>query len=122
MHRSTPVALWQQVFEQLEHHARVKRDRTPLDALNRILRKHYAASRVAPETWSIEARRLDPSEVAKLSRVPVSAPPHDSTAPIVVVCVGERWCVVDGNKRVNAWLKQPTESLDAIVIAPRVTR
>jgi hypothetical protein len=112
MHR--PMShLWTQVFAQLKHH--VRPGETPLDALNGILREVYGGAAITTAA-SIRTRTLTPAEVDKLRLGPdVRMTPHDRKPPIVVVRVGHRACV-DGNKRVRAWKRDPTDGLDAIVI------
>src|SRR4030095_12097419 len=88
---------------------------TPLDALNGILREVYGGAAITTAA-SIRTRPLTPAEVDKLRLGPdVRMTPHDRKPPIVVVRVGHRACV-DGNKRVRAWKRDPTDGLDAIVI------
>ena len=110
-------ALWDVVFEQMQRHADAKRDPSPLHALNRILMKHYGEAEVSPDTWNISLRRLTRSQVQGLCRVHSEPVPRDQSRPIVVVRLGERDCVVDGNKRTSSWLEyQSDDFLDAITI------
>jgi len=113
MHR--PMShLWTQVFAQLKHH--VRPGETPLDALNGILREVYRGPAITTAA-SIRTRTLTPQEVRDLRLGPdVRMKLHERKSPIVVVRVGHRACVVDGNKRVRAWKRDPTDGLDAIVI------
>ena len=95
--------LWEEVLDQLKHHMK-KQDATPIAALNRILRKHYHFDGVQTETHSVARLRLA-KPAQNLHHVSMTQPPFRQDIPVVVVRESGSDYVVDGNKRVSAWLR-----------------
>ena len=111
--------LWKEVYSQLKHHQKPGIDRTPLQALNRVLKKVQFSDTpvVDPEKAKISLRNLSRDEVASLRPHHKRSLPVRIRWPIVIVRYREESYIVDGNTRVNWWLaSSDTDYMDAIEI------
>jgi hypothetical protein len=113
--------LWSVVYAAFKPHQQPT-DPTPQAALNRIAAKCLKTAIVRSfdrANCGIHCELLTPRDLAALTTFHDKITPGCLHEPIVVLSLGNRRVVIDGNKRVNKWrAENSSDSRLAIVISP----
>ena len=111
-------ALWVRVHAAFKAHQIPHIDLTPQMALNRIAAKCIHLS-FDQSNCMVHEESLSIDDLRQLTRYPNEDPPQrDGGSIVVLVYEGQRF-VIDGNKRVNKWLKEgSTELRSALIVEP----
>jgi hypothetical protein len=117
--------LWQQVERALYHHR--KSAPTGLHALQRLWGEWLNSEQVprteplAPDSAGIAREMFPPEKFASARRRHDRCAPKQEIGAIIVVEHCGTMYVIDGNNRVNQWIRDNRSSpVDAIVIRPRL--
>jgi hypothetical protein len=112
-------ALWDQVRAAFEAHQIPGIDHTPQMALDRIAAKCIHLS-FNDSNCTVREQALSLDDLRHLRCYHDNAhPERDGDSIVVLVHEGQRF-VIDGNKRVNKWVKEgSTERRSALIIEPK---
>ncbi len=113
--------LWRQALSQFEFH-RQSTDPTALDAMNRIAQKCLHLDQrpsFGPSNCKIRSVWLSRAELSQLHRFHPRTKGYPSTEAVVVMDVGGKLVVVEGNTRINRWLEEGRAGpFAALVVTP----
>ena len=111
-------ALWERVRAAFGYHQIKGIDKTPQAALNRIAAKCIHVS-FDPSNCTVHEEFLSLDDLRQLKRYHDKDRPLREDDPIVVLVYQGQRFVIDGNQRVNKWLKEgSTERRSALIIEP----
>jgi hypothetical protein len=113
-------ALWDRVRDAFKAHQIPGIDRTPQMALGRLAAKCILLS-FNGSNCTVREEYLSLDELQQLIRYHDNAHAKRDGGPIVVLVYEGQRFVIDGNKRVNKWLKGgDTELRSALILEPKV--
>ena len=108
------------VHRAFEPHA--KRDPSPQDALERIAQKCLGLEQRHPfnsGNCSVRVESLTPNDLGSLVVYHTRSRPLRDGGPLVLLEVGGRRVVIDGNNRINLWRAERAPGpFEALVIVP----
>jgi hypothetical protein len=121
---------WNTIYEAFRRHRKKEDQESIQAALDRIatkcLRKYedkYAARSLNQDNCDVDEKTLSPDDLTNLKTFHERQAPakhFQDKEPIIVVDCDGILVVIDGNNRVNKWLKDsPKRTRQAIIIKPR---
>ena len=119
---SDPVELWRQIHESFKGHIIPGFDSDAQAAMDRVAMKCLGYS-FNNTNCMVREESLDGVSLHKLKLRPrQTTEPRHPGGPIVVLRYGGEMYVIDGNRRVNAWIEQKSKGpFRAIVVEPHTT-
>lgn len=117
---SDPEELWRQIRESFEWHRIRGFDSDAQAAMDRVAMKCLGYS-FNDTNCTVREETLDETSLQKLKlRLGQTSEPRRSGGPIVLLRYGGEMYVIDGNRRVNKWIKQKSKGpFRAIVVEPK---
>lgn len=103
--------LWKEVSEILRHHQKQPKDKTPIDALNRLFGEYFPRSINVPhlndKTTNLRKERRTLDELKKVIRRDcLTKDPNQTDISVVVVKWDKNEYLVDGRRRTNQWAEE----------------
>ena len=120
--------LWDEVKDSLKHHQKKGKDKTPMDALNRLFRKGRKSASVDDDklptltrkNCSIREERRSTDELRSIPpEIPdiedLEDPKRDGSA-IIAVAYDEFTSRIDGRRRIAKWVRQNSSEDHRIIL------
>lgn len=120
MATTTQEELWKEVSDILRHHQKTK-DKTPIDALNRLFGEYFPASINIPHlderTTNLRKESRTLEELKKVIRRDcLTKGPNQVDISVVLVKWDKNEYLVDGRRRTNQWAGEGNAEAHPVIV------